>query len=56
MVTTVWLFKPRSHGRKKEATRARNGAPCCLLLRRAGLIGQVVVRRVRPWGLWAGRQ
>ena len=27
MVTTVWLFKPRSHGRKKEATRARNGAP-----------------------------
>ena len=27
MVTTVWLFKPRSHGRKQEATRARNGAP-----------------------------
>ena len=27
MVTSVWLFKPRSHGRKKEATRARNGAP-----------------------------
>ena len=27
MVTSVWLFKPRSHGRKMEATRARNGAP-----------------------------
>ena len=27
MVTTVWLFKPRSHGRKRKATRARNGAP-----------------------------
>ena len=27
VVTTVWLFKPRSHGRKKEAARARNGAP-----------------------------
>ena len=27
MVTSVWLFKPRSHGRKKEAARARNGAP-----------------------------
>ena len=27
MTTSVWLFKPRSHGRKKEATRARNGAP-----------------------------
>ena len=26
-MTTVWLFKPRSHGRKKEAARARNGAP-----------------------------
>ena len=26
-MTSVWLFKPRSHGRKKEATRARNGAP-----------------------------
>ena len=25
--TSVWLFKPRSHGRKMEATRARNGAP-----------------------------
>ena len=27
MVTSVWLFKPRSHGRKREDTRARNGAP-----------------------------
>ena len=27
MTTSVWLFKPRSHGRKKEAARARNGAP-----------------------------
>ena len=27
MTTAVWLFKPRSHGRKKEAARARNGAP-----------------------------
>ena len=27
MVTSVWLFKPRSHGRKKEGSRARNGAP-----------------------------
>ena len=27
MATSVWLFKPRcSHGRKKEDTRARNGA------------------------------
>ena len=26
-MTSVWLFKPRSHGRKREATRARNGAP-----------------------------
>ena len=26
-MTSVWLFKPRSHERKKEATRARNGAP-----------------------------
>jgi hypothetical protein len=26
-MTTVWLFKPRSHGREREATRARNGAP-----------------------------
>ena len=26
-MTTVWLFEPRSHGREKEATRARNGAP-----------------------------
>jgi hypothetical protein len=24
-MTTVWLFKPRSHGREREATRARNG-------------------------------
>ena len=27
MATSVWLFKPRSHGRKKEGARARNGAP-----------------------------
>jgi hypothetical protein len=27
VATSVWLFKPRSHGRKKEGTRARNGAP-----------------------------
>ena len=27
MTTSVWLFEPRSHGREKEATRARNGAP-----------------------------
>ena len=27
MTTTVWLFKPRSHGRKREDARARNGAP-----------------------------
>ena len=27
VTTSVWLCKPRSHGRKKEATRARNGAP-----------------------------
>ena len=27
MSTSVWLFKPRSHGRKKEGARARNGAP-----------------------------
>ena len=27
MATTVWLFKPRSHGREKEAARARNEAP-----------------------------
>ena len=26
-MTSVWLFKPRSHGRKKEGARARNGAP-----------------------------
>ena len=26
-MTTVWLFKPRTHGRKKEETRAHNGAP-----------------------------
>ena len=27
-MTTVWLSEPRSHGRmRKEATRARNGAP-----------------------------
>ena len=26
-MTSVWLFKPRSHGRKKEGSRARNGAP-----------------------------
>ena len=26
-MTSVWLFKPRSHGRKREAARARNGAP-----------------------------
>ena len=25
MATSVWLFEPRSHERKKEATRARNG-------------------------------
>ena len=24
MATTVWLFKPRSHGREKEAARARS--------------------------------
>ena len=24
-MTTVWLFEPRSHGKKKEAARARNG-------------------------------
>ena len=28
MTTTVWLFEPRSRGRRKEATRARNGGPC----------------------------
>ena len=27
MSTSVWLFKPRSHGRKREGARARNGAP-----------------------------
>ena len=27
MTTSVWLFEPRSHGRKKAATCARNGAP-----------------------------
>ena len=27
MTTSVWLFEPRSHGRKKEGARARNGAP-----------------------------
>ena len=27
MATSVWLFEPRSHGRKRKATRARNGAP-----------------------------
>ena len=27
MSTSVWLFKPRSHGREKEGARARNGAP-----------------------------
>ena len=27
MTTAVWLFKPRSHGRKREGTRARNGPP-----------------------------
>ena len=28
MATSVWLFEPRSNdGRKREATRARNGAP-----------------------------
>jgi hypothetical protein len=27
VATSVWLFKPRSHGRKKEGARARNGAP-----------------------------
>ena len=26
-MTTVWLFEPRSHGRRKEVARARNGAP-----------------------------
>ena len=26
-MTTVWLFLPRSHGRKKTVTRAHNGAP-----------------------------
>ena len=26
-MTSVLLFKPRSHGRKKEGSRARNGAP-----------------------------
>ena len=26
-MTTVWLFEPRSHGRREEATRARNGPP-----------------------------
>ena len=26
-MTTVWLFEPRSHERRKAATRARNGAP-----------------------------
>ena len=26
-MTTVRLFKPRSHERKREATPARNGAP-----------------------------
>ena len=27
VMTTVWLFEPRSHGRRKAATRAHNGAP-----------------------------
>ena len=27
MMTTVWLFKPRSHGRKRKVTRACNGGP-----------------------------
>ena len=27
MTTAVWLFEPRLHGRKRKATRARNGAP-----------------------------
>ena len=26
MTTTVWLFEPRLHGRRKEVARARNGA------------------------------
>ena len=28
-MTSVWLFKPRSHGRKKEATRARKQRGKC---------------------------
>ena len=27
MSMAVWLFKPRSHGRKRRGARARNGAP-----------------------------
>ena len=27
VMTSVWLFKPRSHGRKMEGARVRNGAP-----------------------------
>ena len=27
MVTSVWLFKPRTRGREREGARARNGAP-----------------------------
>ena len=27
MTTSVWLFEPRSHGKKKADTRAHNGAP-----------------------------
>ena len=27
MATSVWLFEPRSHGRRRGAARAHNGAP-----------------------------
>ena len=26
-MTAVWLFEPRSHGRRRKSARARNGAP-----------------------------
>ena len=49
-MTSVWLFKPRSHGRKREATRARNGAPLPGRTPSVCSSGDVILPRTNPRG------
>ena len=53
-MTSVWLFEPRSHGRKREGTRARNDgagpvAGASTQFSRAPSIGVCDVEHCKPF-------